>query len=47
VHYIYRTTGASLEKAQGEFARGVVTNKNVQNAAAEAVKGSMQAQTRY
>ncbi|XP_065060081.1 secretory carrier-associated membrane protein 1-like [Rhopilema esculentum] len=44
IHSIYRTTGASLEKAQGEFARGVMTNKDVQNAAAEAAKTGIQAQ---
>uniref|UniRef100_T2MJH1 Secretory carrier-associated membrane protein n=1 Tax=Hydra vulgaris TaxID=6087 RepID=T2MJH1_HYDVU len=39
VHSAYRRSGASFEKAQGEFARGIASNKNVQNAAAEAVKG--------
>eukprot|EP00112_Aurelia_sp_Birch-Aquarium-sp1_P015834 Seg3535.2 transcript_id=Seg3535.2/GoldUCD/mRNA.D3Y31 product="Secretory carrier-associated membrane protein 2" protein_id=Seg3535.2/GoldUCD/D3Y31 len=48
VHSIYRTTGASLHKAQGELARGVISNKNVQAAAAEAARSSVQAQaTRY
>lgn len=48
VHAIYRTSGASLQKAQGEFARGVISNKNVQDAAAEAARSSVQAQaTRY
>ncbi|XP_057308331.1 secretory carrier-associated membrane protein 2-like isoform X1 [Hydractinia symbiolongicarpus] len=37
VHSAYRTSGASLEKAQGEFARGVASNKDVQKAAAQAV----------
>ncbi|XP_015779852.1 PREDICTED: secretory carrier-associated membrane protein 1-like [Acropora digitifera] len=36
MHRIYRSAGASLEKAQGEFAKGVVTNPHVQNAAGEA-----------
>lgn len=36
MHRIYRSAGASLEKAQGEFARGVVSNPHVQNAAGEA-----------
>ena len=36
MHRIYRGTGASFAKAQQEFATGVMTNKNVQNAAATA-----------
>lgn len=36
MHRIYRYAGASLEKAQGEFARGVASNPHVQNAAGEA-----------
>ncbi|KAJ8261261.1 hypothetical protein COCON_G00169840 [Conger conger] len=36
VHGLYRTTGASFEKAQQEFATGVMTNKTVQTAAANA-----------
>eukprot|EP00794_Sanderia_malayensis_P009560 gene9560-10547_t len=48
VHGIYRSSGASMQKAQGEFARGVISNKNVQDAAAEAARSSVQAQaTRY
>lgn len=48
VHSIYRSSGASLNKAQGEFARGVISNKNVQDAAAEAARAGVQAQaTRY
>jgi len=43
-HGIYRMSGASVQKAQGEFARGVMTNKNVQSAAAEAVRGGISAQ---
>jgi len=42
IHGLYRRSGASMQKAQGEFAKDVMTNKNVQNAAAEAVKGGMQ-----
>ena len=30
---IYRTTGASIQKAQAEFAKGAMSNKTVQNAA--------------
>ncbi|XP_075595191.1 secretory carrier-associated membrane protein 1-like isoform X3 [Balearica regulorum gibbericeps] len=36
VHGLYRTTGASFEKAQQEFAAGVMSNKTVQTAAANA-----------
>lgn len=42
IHGLYRRSGASMQKAQGEFAGNVMSNKNVQNAAAEAVKGGMQ-----
>jgi hypothetical protein len=34
VHAIYRSTGASFQKAQAEFAQGIVTNKAVQQTAA-------------
>ncbi|NXB90170.1 SCAM1 protein, partial [Vidua chalybeata] len=36
VHCLYRTTSASFEKAQQEFATGVMSNKTVQTAAANA-----------
>ncbi|KAM8960016.1 secretory carrier-associated membrane protein 1 isoform 2-T2 [Pelodytes ibericus] len=36
VHGLYRTTDASFEKAQQEFATGVMSNKTVQTAAANA-----------
>ncbi|XP_020631877.1 secretory carrier-associated membrane protein 2-like isoform X2 [Orbicella faveolata] len=36
VHWIYRLAGASFQKAQGEFARGVASNPHVQSAATEA-----------
>lgn len=36
MHGLYRTTGASFEKAQQEFATGVMSNKTVQTAAANA-----------
>ncbi|XP_066843451.1 secretory carrier-associated membrane protein 1-like isoform X3 [Anser cygnoides] len=36
VHGLYRTTGASFEKAQQEFATGMMSNKTVQTAAANA-----------
>ncbi|XP_035234450.1 secretory carrier-associated membrane protein 1-like isoform X2 [Anguilla anguilla] len=40
VHGLYRTTGASFQKAQQEFATGVMTNKTVQTAAATAASGA-------
>ncbi|KAJ7428230.1 secretory carrier-associated membrane protein 1-like protein [Pitangus sulphuratus] len=36
VHGLYRTTGANFEKAQQEFATGVMSNKTVQTVAANA-----------
>ncbi|XP_075885661.1 secretory carrier-associated membrane protein 1-like isoform X2 [Nelusetta ayraudi] len=36
IHALYRTTGASFERAQQEFATGVMSNKTVQAAAANA-----------
>ncbi|KAK3727912.1 hypothetical protein QZH41_016367 [Actinostola sp. cb2023] len=36
IHRIYRMAGASFQKAQGEFARGVATNEHVRTAATEA-----------
>ncbi|CAH2273396.1 secretory carrier-associated membrane 2 [Pelobates cultripes] len=36
VHSLYRRTGASFQRAQEEFSQGVLTNRNVQNAAAGA-----------
>lgn len=53
IHRLYRNTGASFEKAQSEFATSVMSNKNVQNAAAtvvtESARAAMQgtAQTSY
>lgn len=45
VHRIYRLAGASLQKAQGEFATGVASNPHVQsaatNAAAAGVRSAM------
>ena len=40
IHRLYRSTGASFEKAQKEFATNVMSNKNVQNAAATVVTES-------
>lgn len=36
MHSIYRRSGASFEKAQQEFASGVVSNPGVQQAASQA-----------
>ena len=37
---IYFMVGASFQKAQGEFARGMASNPHVQNAATEVGGGS-------
>lgn len=42
VHGMYRTTGASFEKAQQEFATGVMSNKTVQTATANAASRAAQ-----
>lgn len=42
IHMLYRTTGASFEKAQQEFATGVMSNKTVQTAAATAASTAAQ-----
>ncbi|NXJ99285.1 SCAM1 protein, partial [Corythaixoides concolor] len=49
VHGLYRTTGASFEKAQQEFATGVMSNKTVQTAAANTAStaGSSAAQNAF
>ena len=48
VHKIYRSTGASFQKAQAEFAQGVMKNEAVQHAAADAAanaaRGAVQGQ---
>ena len=41
IHRIYRMAGASFEKAQDEFARGVAFNPHVRGAAADAVAGGI------
>ncbi|XP_041370057.1 secretory carrier-associated membrane protein 1-like isoform X2 [Gigantopelta aegis] len=40
VHRIYRSTGASFQKAQAEFAQGVMRNETVQNVASDAAAGA-------
>uniref|UniRef100_A0A8C5QLR8 Secretory carrier-associated membrane protein n=1 Tax=Leptobrachium leishanense TaxID=445787 RepID=A0A8C5QLR8_9ANUR len=44
VHSLYRTTGASFQRAQEEVSQGVFSNRNVQNAAAAtaAARGAFQ-----
>ncbi|RNA43072.1 secretory carrier-associated membrane 1 [Brachionus plicatilis] len=50
IHRLYRNTGASFQKAQAEFATNVMSNKNVQNAAAsvvtEGARSAMQSNSR-
>ncbi len=40
MHSIYRSTGASLQKAQAEFTQGVLRNEHVQHAASAAAAGA-------
>ncbi|XP_054159086.1 secretory carrier-associated membrane protein 5-like [Oppia nitens] len=40
VHSIYRSTGASMQKAQQEFTQGVLRNETVQHAASAAAAGA-------
>ncbi|KAI8789118.1 secretory carrier-associated membrane protein 1-like isoform X4 [Biomphalaria glabrata] len=40
VHRIYRSTGASFQKAQAEFANGVMRNEAVRGAASDAAAGA-------
>nr|XP_033776904.1 secretory carrier-associated membrane protein 2 [Geotrypetes seraphini] len=42
VHSLYRRTGASFQRAQEEFSQGVMSNRNVQNAAASAARSAFQ-----
>jgi hypothetical protein len=41
VHSIYRSTGASFDKAKAEFATGVMNSPHVQQAAAGAARQAM------
>jgi len=41
IHAAYRSSGASFEKAQKEFVSDVASNKNVQTAAADALKAGV------
>ena len=42
IHSMYRQTGASFQKAQAEFATGVMSNQTVRQAAASATTGVAQ-----
>lgn len=42
VHSMYRQTGASFEKAQAEFATGVLSNQAVRQAATNATVSAAQ-----
>merc|ERR1719495_465273 len=41
IHKLYRSSGASLAKAQAEFASGVMRNEHVQSAATAAARQTM------
>lgn len=43
VHRLYRSSGASLSKAQAEFATGIFGNEHVRQAAADAATASIRA----
>ena len=44
IHRLYRSTGASLAKAQAEFATGVMQNETVRQAAADAARETVRSQ---
>jgi len=44
IHRLYRSTGASLAKAQAEFTSGVMQNEHVRQAAAEAARETVRSQ---
>merc|ERR1719273_951742 len=44
IHRLYRSTGASMAKAQAEFTSGVMQNETVRNVAAEAARESVRNQ---
>ena len=41
---MYRSTGASMAKAQAEFTSGVMSNESVRQAAAEAASATVKSQ---
>lgn len=44
IHRLYRSTGASIAKAQAEFTSGVMSNETVRQAAADAARESVRSQ---
>jgi len=44
IHRMYRSTGASMAKAQAEFTSGVMSNESVRQAAAEAASATVKSQ---
>jgi hypothetical protein len=44
IHKMYRSSGASMAKAQAEFTTGVMKNETVRNAAAEAARETVRGQ---
>jgi len=44
IHKLYRSTGASIAKAQAEFTSGVMSNETVRQAAADAARESVRSQ---
>jgi len=44
VHRLYRSTGASMARAQQEFSQGVMSNQHVQQAAASAASAAVRTQ---
>ena len=44
IHRLYRSTGASMAKAQAEFTSGVMKNEAVRQAAADVARESVRSQ---